>query len=86
LADCGQEKAPPAAGLESLHLLPGGLAAKASNTNPLGEHLTVEFIKEFSRKVWKDKISFVKLDLENPEKVPVNPGTVRAAAALTPPY
>ena len=41
-----------------------------------GEHLTVEFIKEFLRKVWKDKISFVKLDLENPEKVPVNPGTV----------
>jgi hypothetical protein len=27
-------------------------------------------------KVWKDKISFVKLDLENPESVPVNPGTV----------
>ena len=41
-----------------------------------GEHLTVEFIKEFLRKVWEDKISFVKLDLENPEKVPVNPGTV----------
>jgi hypothetical protein len=41
-----------------------------------GEHLTVEFTKEFLRKVWKDKISFVKLDLENPEKVPVNPGTV----------
>jgi hypothetical protein len=36
----------------------------------------VEFIKEFLRKVWKAKISFVKLDLENPEKVPVNPGTV----------
>ena len=41
-----------------------------------GEHLTVEFTKEFLRKVSKDKISFVKLDLENPEKVPVNPGTV----------
>jgi len=41
-----------------------------------GEHLTVEFTKEFLRKIWKDKISFVKLDLENPEKVPVNPGTV----------
>jgi cytochrome P450 len=41
-----------------------------------GEHLTVEFIKEFLRKVWKDKITFVKLDLEDPEKVPVNPGTV----------
>ena len=41
-----------------------------------GEHLTVEFTKEFLSKIWKDKISFVKLDLENPEKVPVNPGTV----------
>jgi hypothetical protein len=41
-----------------------------------GEHLTMEFIKEFLRAIWKDKISFVKLDLENPEKVPVNPGTV----------
>jgi hypothetical protein len=36
----------------------------------------VEFIKEFSRKVWKDKMSFVKLDLGNPEKVPGVPGTV----------
>ena len=41
-----------------------------------GEHVTVEFIKEFLRKVSRDKITFVKLDLENPEKVPVNPGTV----------
>ena len=36
----------------------------------------MEFVKEFLRAVWRDKISFVKLDLENPEKVPVNPGTV----------
>jgi hypothetical protein len=41
-----------------------------------GEHLTAEFIKEFLRRVWKDKISFVKLDLENPEEVPVNPEIV----------
>jgi len=41
-----------------------------------GEHLTVEFIKEFLKKIWKDKISFVKLALDNPEQVPVNPGTV----------
>lgn len=41
-----------------------------------GEHFTVEFIKEFLRTVWKDKISFVKLDLETPGEVPVNPGTV----------
>jgi hypothetical protein len=41
-----------------------------------GEYITMEFIKEFLRKVWRDKISFVKLDIENPGKAPVNPGTV----------
>jgi hypothetical protein len=41
-----------------------------------GEHLTVEFIKEFLRAVWKEKISFVKLDIDNPGQVPVNPRTV----------
>jgi len=41
-----------------------------------GEHLTVEFIKEFLRAVWRDKISFVKLDIEKPGQVPVNPRTV----------
>lgn len=41
-----------------------------------GEYITVEFIKEFLRTVWKKKISFVKLDLEQPTEIPVNPGTV----------
>jgi len=41
-----------------------------------GEHLTMEFIKEYLRKVWKDKISFVKLDIAEPDQVPVNPQTV----------
>jgi hypothetical protein len=41
-----------------------------------GEHMTMEFIKEYLRKVWKDKIGFVKLDLAEPGKVPVNPRTV----------
>jgi hypothetical protein len=41
-----------------------------------GEYLTMEFIKEFLRKVSKDKIAFVKLPIATPEKVPVNPGTV----------
>ena len=46
-----------------------------------GELLTVEFIKEFLRAVWKGKISFVKLDIESLGlksfgQVPVNPGTV----------
>ena len=33
-------------------------------------------IKEFLRAVWKNKIEFVKLDIESPTLVPVNPGTV----------
>ena len=41
-----------------------------------GEHLTVEFIKEMLRKTWKDRISFVTLDLKTPEKLPVGFGTV----------
>jgi hypothetical protein len=41
-----------------------------------GEYITVEFVKEYLRKIWKDQISFVKLDIEDPDKVPVNPGTV----------
>ena len=41
-----------------------------------GEHLTVEFIKEFLRKVWSEQISFVKLDVRAPGQIPVNPRTV----------
>ncbi len=41
-----------------------------------GEYITIEFIKEFLRAVWHGQISFVKLDLAAPGKVPVNPGTV----------
>jgi cytochrome P450 len=41
-----------------------------------GEHLTVAFIKEFLRAVWRDEVSFVKLDIEKPGQVPVNPRTV----------
>jgi hypothetical protein len=41
-----------------------------------GEHLTVEFIKELLRAVWRDDISFVKLDIDKPGQVPVNPRTV----------
>jgi cytochrome P450 len=41
-----------------------------------GELLTVEFVKEFLRRVWKDRITFVKLGPANPEKLPVGPGTV----------
>ncbi|MDJ0675020.1 MAG: hypothetical protein QNJ36_06530 [Calothrix sp. MO_167.B42] len=41
-----------------------------------GEQLTVELLKDFLRKVWKDKIEFKNLDLENPQKVPVGPVAV----------
>jgi cytochrome P450 len=41
-----------------------------------GEYLTVEFIKEYLRAVWNERLTFVKLGLAAPDKVPVNPGTV----------
>jgi len=41
-----------------------------------GEYITMEFIKEFLRKVWKDKISFARVDADKLGKAPVNPGTV----------
>ena len=41
-----------------------------------GEYLTVEFVKEFLRAVWKGKLTFEKRDLATAAKVPVNPGTV----------
>lgn len=41
-----------------------------------GEQLTVEFIKELLRNVWRDKLSFVKLDIESPRQVPIGGGTV----------
>ena len=41
-----------------------------------GEDVPIEFIKEFLRAVWKDKISFVKLAIEHAGQVPVNPRTV----------
>ena len=36
----------------------------------------VELDEEFLRRVWKDKISFTKLDLASPDKAPENPGAV----------
>lgn len=41
-----------------------------------GELLTVEFLKDFLRKIWRDKIEFKNLGLANPEKLPVGPTTV----------
>ena len=41
-----------------------------------GEQLTVEFLKELLRTVWREGIEFVTLDLEQPEKVPAAPRLV----------
>jgi hypothetical protein len=41
-----------------------------------GELLTVEFVKELLRTAWADRLAFVKLDLERPERLPVGPGTI----------
>jgi cytochrome P450 len=41
-----------------------------------GEQLTIQFFEEFLRKAWKDKIEFVKLNIPNPEPLPIGPTTV----------
>jgi cytochrome P450 len=41
-----------------------------------GEQLTIQVFEDFLRKVWKDKIEFVKLNIANPEPVPIGPTTV----------
>jgi cytochrome P450 len=41
-----------------------------------GEQFTVEFIKDFLRKVWNSKIEFKHLSLKDVEQVPVGPTTV----------
>jgi cytochrome P450 len=41
-----------------------------------GEQLTIQVFEDFLRKVWKDKIEFVKLDLPSPGQVPIGPNAV----------
>ena len=41
-----------------------------------GEQLTIQVFEDFLRKVWKDKIQFVTLEVANPEQLPVGPTTV----------
>jgi cytochrome P450 len=41
-----------------------------------GELLTMEFVKEYLRAIWKNNVTFVKLDIEKPGQVPVNPKTI----------
>lgn len=43
-----------------------------------GELLTIEFLKAFLRTAWREHVSFVTLDLEAPEQIPVSPHTVIA--------
>jgi cytochrome P450 len=41
-----------------------------------GEQLTIQVFEDFLRKVWRDKIRFAKLDIANPEPLPIGPTTV----------
>jgi len=41
-----------------------------------GEQLTIQVFEDFLRKVWKNKIEFVKLNIANPEPLPIGPTTV----------
>lgn len=41
-----------------------------------GEFLNVGFFKDLLRKVWSDKIVFIRLNIEHPEMLPVGPRTV----------
>ena len=41
-----------------------------------GEQLTIQVFEDFLRKVWKDKIEFVKLNLPTPGQVPIGPTAV----------
>jgi cytochrome P450 len=41
-----------------------------------GEQLTINVFEDFLRKVWKERIEFVKLNIASPELVPIGPTTV----------
>ena len=41
-----------------------------------GEQLTIQVFEDFLRKVWKDKIDFVKLTVSKAERLPIGPRTV----------
>jgi cytochrome P450 len=41
-----------------------------------GEQLTIQVFEDFLRKVWKSGIEFRKLDIANPEPLPIGPTTV----------
>jgi len=41
-----------------------------------GEQMTVEFVKDLLRTIWRGGIEITGLDLEHPQKLPVSPRTV----------
>ena len=41
-----------------------------------GEQLTIQVFEDFLRKVWKSGVEFQKLDIANPEPLPIGPTTV----------
>jgi cytochrome P450 len=41
-----------------------------------GEQLTINVFEDLLRKAWRDKIEFVKLNIANPELLPIGPNTV----------
>ena len=41
-----------------------------------GEQLTIQVFEDFLRKVWQDKITFRKLNLPNPGRIPIGPNAV----------
>ncbi len=41
-----------------------------------GEQLTIKVFEDFLRKAWKERIEFVKLNIPNPEPLPIGPTTV----------
>ena len=41
-----------------------------------GEQLTIQVFEDFLRKVWASKLTFHKLDIANPEPLPIGPTTV----------
>lgn len=41
-----------------------------------GEQLTIQVFEDFLRKVWRDKITFHKLNLPNPGRIPIGPNAV----------
>ena len=41
-----------------------------------GEQLTIQVFEDFLRKVWKSGVEFRKLDIADPEPLPIGPTTV----------